>query len=226
VRDKSTTLSIGLLIGDQLRLLTLRTGRIGDLFVLYEILAFEAYRIPPSLVAPRSVETIVDCGANIGLTSLYFASVYPRARIYSIEADPVNFAALETNVSSEPRITPIHACVVGRSQTAVAFASQGPAWGRQRVEAGSGPSVPALTLDELLAKFAIGRINLLKLDIEGAEREVLATGNYLDVVDHIVAELHDRYRFSDFERAVQAHGLRARASDSTCGAVTAHRLQG
>ncbi len=223
VRDRVTKLPINVLVGDQWRPLTLRTGRIGDLYILYEVVAFEAYRISPDLIAPDTVKTIIDCGANIGLTSLYLASAYPAARIYSVEADPDNFALLRQNTESEPRIVPIHACVVAKPQAMVHFANQGPAWGRKSDATGSGISVPAVTVDELLSRYAIDRVDLLKMDIEGAEREVLAAGNYLDAVQHLVAELHDGYGLADFDRDVAAHGLVARPPRDSGGAVTAHR---
>src|SRR5215218_5612902 len=58
--------------GDSLVPLTLRTFS-GDMFVFYEVLMDQCYRIPATSVSPASVRTIIDCGANIGLTSLYFA---------------------------------------------------------------------------------------------------------------------------------------------------------
>jgi hypothetical protein len=48
------------------------------------------------------------------------------------------------------------------------------------------------------------------MDVEGAEREVLANGCYLDSVQHVIAELHDNYSFSDFSAVVAKHGLRGR----------------
>ena len=222
-KDRVTRLPMKVLIGDQWRPLTIRTGKIGDLFILYEVLAFDAYHLPSDLVRPDMVATIVDCGANIGMTSLYLASKYPSARIYSIEADPDNFALLRENTASETRITPIHACIVATPQATVFFDNQGPAWGRQSSTTGKGIGIPGITIDELMSRFSIGRIDLLKMDIEGAEREVLAAGHYLDAVQHIVAELHGDYGMSDFGRDVGAHGLDARAPDGHCNAVTAHR---
>lgn len=48
---------------------------------------------------PNEVRVILDCGANIGITALYFAERYRNARIFCIEADPENFEVLKQNVA-------------------------------------------------------------------------------------------------------------------------------
>src|SRR5262245_50214060 len=101
----------------------------GDLFVLYEVLAFNAYYIAPDVLPPEKVRVIVDCGANIGITSLFLAARYPRAAILSIEPHPENFALLKANVAQIPRILPIRACITGRSQSSVRFTADQAAWG-------------------------------------------------------------------------------------------------
>ena len=60
---------------------------------------------------PFSPRVIVDAGANIGTTSIYFAHRYPEARIIAIEAEASNFALLSKNVEPYARITPIHAAL-------------------------------------------------------------------------------------------------------------------
>jgi hypothetical protein len=70
--DNRTSFTVDLRIDDSgapIRL-TLRPFS-GDLFVLYEVLAAHAYRIGPKLLSPQTLRTIVDCGANIGITSLF-----------------------------------------------------------------------------------------------------------------------------------------------------------
>ena len=61
---------------------------------------------------PENVRVVVDCGANVGITSLFFAAQYRNARIYSIEPDPDNFALLKRNVCQERRIVPICGAIV------------------------------------------------------------------------------------------------------------------
>src|SRR5262249_12200769 len=102
LRQPSTLATdIGLSIGGINRIVAIRPCS-GDLFILFEVLAFDSYRIPESSIDPLSVHTIVDCGANIGLTALYLASAYPNARILCVEPDPANFALLQRNTRNEP----------------------------------------------------------------------------------------------------------------------------
>src|SRR5262249_9375476 len=195
-RDKPTTL-------------TLRPFA-GDLFVLYEVLAFNAYHIAPSLLPAENVRVIVDCGANIGVTSLFLAARYPRARILSVEPHPENFALLKTNVESIPRILPIRACITGTSQNVVRFTADQAAWGNCITPDSHGMLVPATTIDELCEQNGIETIDLLKLDIEGAEAEVLENGTFLARTEHIIVELHGDYGLQCFRRDIAPYGLVAR----------------
>src|ERR1700730_14900976 len=97
--DTRSTITIDLWIDrNRPNTLTLRPFA-GDLFVLYEVLAFNAYHIAPSLLQTDKVRVIIDCGANIGITSLFLAARYPDAMIISVEPHPENFALLKSNVA-------------------------------------------------------------------------------------------------------------------------------
>jgi FkbM family methyltransferase len=196
----------------------------GDLFVLYEVLAFEAYHIASSLLPTDTVRVIVDCGANIGVTSLFLAARYPRARILSVEPHPENFALLKTNVETIPRIMPIHACVTGTSQNVVRFTADQAAWGNRIATDSHGMLVPGITIEELCEQNGIETIDLLKLDIEGAEAQVLENGTFLARTEHIIVELHGDYGLQCFSRDIAPYGLVAekeRPPDTYM--VTAHR---
>ena len=52
------------------------------------------YDLPDTLLPPERVRVILDCGANVGITALYFAWRYPNARIFCIEPDDQNFELL------------------------------------------------------------------------------------------------------------------------------------
>jgi FkbM family methyltransferase len=196
----------------------------GDLFVLYEVLARNVYYIAPTLLPPEKVNTIVDCGGNIGITSLFLAARYPHAKIISVEPHPENFALLQANVAQVPRITPICACVTGKPQSAVRFSTDQAAWGNRIATGDDGMLVPAITIDELCNQKGFAGIDLLKLDIEGAEEEVLENGTFLSRTEYIIIELHGRYGFQRFKHDIARSGLAAQqAHPPETYMVTAHR---
>jgi hypothetical protein len=64
-----------------------------------------------NFVACREPETIIDAGANIGLTSVYFANKFPRSKIIAIEPENGNFEVLLMNVKNYPNIIPVNAAL-------------------------------------------------------------------------------------------------------------------
>ena len=183
----------------------------GDIFVLFEVLLGRCYQIPDAILSPEGVHVILDCGANIGITSLYFASRYSNARIFSIEPDKENFALLKRNTAAEPRIIPIHGAIVGRARKSVHLTTSNPAWGNFITEQGEGLEVPALAVEQILELNGLSRIDLLKVDIEGAERELFTNCEFLQRVGFVIIELHDGYHFDQFSADVARFGFRALA---------------
>jgi FkbM family methyltransferase len=169
----------------------------GDITILYEVFAEQAYWIPDTALPTGSVAQIVDCGAHIGLTALYFAYRYPRARIVAIEPSPTNFELLLANTVHEPRIVAIQACVSDRAGVS-RISLDGPGWGHRI--GSTGTEVVALTLQNIRESCGIDTIDVLKLDVEGAEKAVLASG--VGNTRVIAAELHDDYTIERFARDV------------------------
>jgi FkbM family methyltransferase len=205
--DTRRTVTIDLWLDRQRPIsLTLRLFA-GDLFVLYEVLAFYAYHIASSWLPTDNVRVIVDCGANIGITSLFLAARYPGAKILSVEPHPENFALLKANVAQVPRILPIRACVTGTPQGAVRFTADQVAWGNCITVDPRGVLVPAITIEELCNQNGLEKIDLLKLDIEGAEEQVLENGDFLARIENIIAELHGHYTFQRFQEDIAPYGF-------------------
>jgi FkbM family methyltransferase len=163
------------------------------------------------------MRTVVDCGANIGLTSLYFASRYPTATIYAIEPHPANYELLRSNVATQPRIVPVWGCVVGRTDRACYISTDRPAWGNSVNQHGQGESVPAMTLESFRQRYAVGRIDLLKVDIEGAEEEVFARPTFLPRTELVIIELHGRYDLNRFQHDIAPYQFRAVGPDLATG---------
>jgi len=150
-----------------------------------------AFELP---VAPK---IIVDAGANIGMASIYFARRYPGARILAIEAEADNFRMLQRNVASYPCVFPIHAALwntdgeitIGLPDSA---SGQDGEWGYVAGECGA--LVRAITMATLMREYGIDRIDLLKVDIEGAEKEVFERPSFLGRVQYLMIETHDRFK--------------------------------
>ena len=186
----------------------------GDITILYEVFTERAYQIPDAALPPDTVRTVVDCGAHIGLSALYFAYRYPRARVIAVEPNPTNFRMLAANTAQEPRITPIQACISDRSGVSH-IGLEGPGWGHRTGSV--GVEVAALTLEDICKRFGIGTIDLLKMDVEGAERAVFANG--VGDTRVVAAELHDDYTIDCFARDVAPRKVSTRKGRDSVFAV-------
>lgn len=136
---------------------------------------------------------IIDLGANIGLSVLYFKMLYPQSEICALEADPKIFEYLENNVCGNGFKDVILLNKAAWSEnTTLKFASDGADGGR--VVSGGEPAryidVEAVDVSELIAK---GRVDLLKIDIEGAEVDVLVRcREVLSNVQKLFVEYHSK----------------------------------
>jgi FkbM family methyltransferase len=145
--------------------------------------------------APR---VIVDLGANIGASALYFARKFTQARIIAVEPEKENYRLLVKNTEAYPAIVPVQAAIWSHSgQRALLDRSTGEVGytlcGTDTPAHSLGQQVECMTLDELLARHSIDRVDILKMDIEGAEKDVMeAAGSWIEKVDILTVELHDR----------------------------------
>jgi FkbM family methyltransferase len=147
---------------------------------------------------PFSPKIIVDAGANIGMASIFFALRYPGAKVIAVEAEPSNFAVLARNVRPYPTIIPVHAALWNRDG-GISVSEPDPAtgaygkWGFVTHE-GAGVRVRAITLRTLMREMQITAVDLLKIDIEGAEKEVFESCDWMENIGCLMVELHDRFK--------------------------------
>lgn len=140
---------------------------------------------------------VIDGGANIGLSSLWFHDLLPGARIVAVEPEPTSFALLRRNVDGIPDITVLQAALWGERRT-VGISDRGQSSWSNRVfgDDDGRPSVqvPTVVLDELVDDLD-PEFLVVKIDIEGAEAEVFAGEClWLRRVDVLIIELHDWMR--------------------------------
>lgn len=155
------------------------------------------YRLPP--IKNFQPKLILDCGGNIGCAAVYFANKYPTAQIYSIEPEKDNFQLLTFNTKSYENVHPIQSALWDR-ETLLRVEDRGYGkWGFMTFEttANDPAAFKTTTVGKLLAESGFDEIDLLKVDIEGAEKEVFAAPDvdeWLPKVKVLVIELHDRMK--------------------------------
>jgi FkbM family methyltransferase len=163
-------------------------------YLYREIFARQNYYFRSSHESP----VILDAGANLGMATLYFKWLYPKAKMYAFEPDPTTFAMLQTNVAQN-HLTDVvlQNCALGQQDGTVelfvnrnnpgtllmsTFAS--------RLQ-GEAIRVPSRRLSD----FINAPIDFLKLDVEGAEHQVLCdlvSTEKIGLIRQMVVEYHHR----------------------------------
>lgn len=156
---------------------------------------FPEYPVPDDL-QPR---VILDIGANIGAVSLALASQFPDARLYSFEPFPANFELLQHNLSGYPNAQQLPYGLGCETTEAVytqcpdpknfgggGFFGGGPNADERRV------TLPVMAVREAFDQLGITQVDLIKIDVEGAEYDVMTSMpvEVLSGVRRIVGELH------------------------------------
>lgn len=177
--------------------ITLREGT-SDIWTFNEVLSDQVYACVAEHI--QSCKTVIDLGANIGLATLYFANVYPEAKLFSVEAEASSFSLLQENLSvliRAQRCDAIQAAVwkkdgvvfqtlsVPRHHNANQFGERGD----------SSRSVQSLSMQTVLSRSGFEQVDLLKVDIEGGETALFQGDlSWLDRVKAIAIEFHGNSR--------------------------------
>ncbi len=164
--------------------ITYRLNR-GDIQSIREVLMDEVYR-PPFSTRPR---VVVDLGANIGLTSLYYARRFRPTVLVAVEPDPANARLARRNL--EPCGASLIEAAIGPEDGVAWFDSSRDSNLGSVASSQSGSQVQMVSMSTLIETSGIETIDLLKMDIEGGEQALL-TGDtaWLSSVNAIVAEFH------------------------------------
>jgi FkbM family methyltransferase len=194
---------------------SLMLRRVGtDLAVLRQMLVKEEYSPVSSL---RRVRLIVDCGANIGLSSYYLLHRYGEAHVIAVEPDEANCALCRSNLAAfGERATVLQAAVWPENRRLrIVPASRARGSWALRVEPDENGDIEGLTLDEILRRAGKhGPIDLLKMDIEGAETEVFGgSPAWLAMTRNIAIELHGDEAHDTFIHALDGYQYEERTVD-------------
>ena len=130
------------------------------------------------IIYPNNVVNVLDLGANIGVSVVAFRNLFPAAKIIAVEMNSENFQLLQENCSADPDVELVNAAIwsengcvdqvdVGEGEWALRVGDYaGKALGQ----------VPSYTFEKILEKYKVDRIDVCKMDIEGAESDVLIKG--------------------------------------------------
>lgn len=139
--------------------------------------------------SPRPGDQIVDFGLGYGAEALYVADRFPGVAYLGIEPQPVvyelvcnTFDALGDNY----RVSPF----VVSDETSVRFSSQ-LGYGAVGADEAGCVEIPALPWPEFVSRYGLGAIDLLKVNIEGAERPLLAHLDDFSPIKRLIVSCHD-----------------------------------
>ncbi len=173
----------------------LRRGT-SDIPTFHQIFTFKDYDIP----LPFEPRTIIDAGANIGFASVYFTNRYPKAKIVCIEPEQSNFALLQENIRNYPNVTPIKGAISNEGGTTFNVVDSGGGnWGFMTLAESAVTkgkivdTVTTISIGEIVEQMGFDQIDLLKIDIEGAEKELFENNyeSWLPKTKCLIIELHD-----------------------------------
>jgi FkbM family methyltransferase len=143
-------------------------------------------------------KVIIDCGANIGLASLYFKSKYPESTVIAIEPEINNFNLLVKNMANYSNFTAVNKGIWSEScHLEIISGEDNLPWSFQvkQIEEQTDSSVEAISLLDIIKKYDLKEIDILKIDIQGAEENLFEKNaeKWLPYVKIIIIELHDRF---------------------------------
>lgn len=139
--------------------------------VFVEMFAEEAYE---QVWRPQEGDTVLDIGAYVGMFSIKASrAVGPTGKVVAIEPSPENYELLKQNCEGLDNVIPIKKAIWSSNGTERLYYSRTPAANSLVVAWANYIEVETITLDNLIDELGIGRVDFIKLDVEGAELAVL-----------------------------------------------------
>jgi FkbM family methyltransferase len=166
-----------------------------DMIIAFWCLEGNEFKFLKELVG--NVNAIIDGGSYVGISALALANVFPESTIFAIEPDPENYDLLVRNTADTPTIIPVNGALVAESGCVTLFDPENGEWAFSTLSEVGGvkrAEIPGLSVADVMKKFQLDRVDVLKLDVEGAEKAILENStDWIDSVAVIYAELHERF---------------------------------
>jgi len=227
------------LIKSKERILKLRSGGkiylrnifAADFYVTMEIIDSERDDYQLSKLRLPVDAVIIDAGANIGAFTIAIAMGYPARTIISFEPEESNFHTLVKNIdlNSFKNVTAYQKAIAGKGGEVELFIHPYDTASHSLVEFSQRPNtndvtnarvqiVEAVTLETIVVDHNLKKIDLLKLDVEGAEYEILfnCPSYILALINCISIEIHDhpKYQSKDLISYLERNGFNCQQSST------------
>jgi len=187
--------------------LHLRSNNGADAFVHSEVFENQYYRLPLRF-APA---TILDLGANIGLSAIYFARCYPESRIACVEPMPENVRLLIRNLKENAIEADVIAAAIDVKDGVVAIERGAADYGHRIAAAAASAvslEVASVSVPAIQRRLGWDRIGLVKIDIEGHESVLLSQAcEWLADVDALCVEYHHHFAEAELGRLARQFGF-------------------
>lgn len=169
-------------------------GGSSDINAFRQVFVYKEYNFQ----IPFEPQFIIDGGSNVGLASIHFTNQFPSAQIVSIEPELENFDLLKFNTKRYTKISPIKSGIWGKS-TFLKIRDLGLGnWGYivEEVDREDNNTFKAISIGDIVKQFNKIEIDILKLDVEGAEKEIFSDNyqEWLPKTKILIIELHDRMK--------------------------------
>jgi FkbM family methyltransferase len=164
-----------------------------DFKVFEQVMVFGHYNYNGQNESP--VETVIDLGANVGLSALYFITKYPNARVIAVEPEKHNYEQLVKNVTGFSNVYALNSAIWYENKELEIYDGGRGEYAFRIVEANGKKigTTTCITINDIVKKYNLKRIDILKIDIEGAEKELFMYNykDWLPMVQCVMIELHD-----------------------------------
>ena len=154
----------------------------------------DQYHLPPMVLGNDSV--IIDLGCNVGFTMAHYAVLYPNSKIIGVELDKENYLLALRNIDRYKKQCSIINAAIWNEDGNISYSGKSEDSYSINVELKeliSDRTSESLTLNTLIKRMDLQKIDFIKIDIEGAEVEVLTKNNeWLEFVICMKIEIHDK----------------------------------
>ena len=155
-----------------------------------------------------SPSTIIDVGANIGATSIFFSINYPKAKIFCFEPSSINFPLLEKNIEPFENIIAYRKGIYSEEKTEIMYIDPIQP-GRNSIKSNWNKSqtvekINLISLKKFLIESKIQIIDILKIDTEGCEVPILfSVKEYLKDIKILYIEYHSSNDRDEIRRLLE-----------------------